>query len=471
MNKTLHKFKYILIDILSAGLVWISFFIYRQSVIDSSLSINIYSVFYESAFWIGLVLYPLIWNILYVFAGMYRRVYKKTRLIELQETIITSLIGVFIFFFIIIAKDTAFIGTNLTQLFLVFFLSHFMLTYLGRLFITHRTIKKIHSRKIGFNTILIGANANAVKVFNDLEKQKHCSGNKFIGFVSVQEQDKYNLESFLPHLGKISDLPKLINEYKVEEVLIAIEKSESDLVASIITELELFDVVIKISPLFNEHTFRSIKTTGSFLTPFIEISPDLMPAWQFSIKRLIDIALSLIAILLLSPVFIIAAIAVKLSSPGSIFYPQERVGKNGKSFKMIKFRSMYTNSESNGPQLSSKIDSRITSFGAFIRKLRIDEIPQFLTVLKGDMSIVGPRPERQFYIDKIVECAPHFKLMQKVKAGMTSWGQVKFGYAENIDEMIERMQYDILYLENMSLAMDFKIMIWTVLIVVQGRGK
>lgn len=471
MNKTLQKFKYILVDILSAEIVWIAFYIYRKSLLDNNFHFNFSDIFKEYDFWLGFVLYPLFWNLLYVFAGMYRRVYKKTRLKELQETIVTSLIGVIFLFFIIFIEDAAFSGTNQTKLFIVFLTSQFVLTYLGRLTITHHTIKKIHSRKIGFNTILIGTNGNALKVFNELEHQKHSSGNKFIGFVNTNEQDKYKIASFLPYLGTISDLPRLIKEYNVEEVIIAIEKSETDLVESIISELELFDVVIKITPLFHNHIFGNIKTTGSFLTPFIEISPDLMPTWQFSIKRLIDLSLSCLAIILLSPIFIITAIGVKFSSKGSIIYSQERVGKKGKKFKMIKFRSMFTNAETNGPQLSSKIDNRTTSFGALIRKLRIDEIPQFFIVLKGDMSIVGPRPERQFYIDQILSRAPHFKLMQKVKPGMTSWGQVKFGYAENIDEMIERMRYDILYLENMSLAMDFKIMIWTVLIVVQGRGK
>ena len=217
--------------------------------------------------------------------------------------------------------------------------------------------------------------------------------------------------------------------------------------------------------------FGSVKVSGIFHTPLIEISPDLMPVWQQSIKRVIDIIVSLFAMILLVPIYLLTAVGVKMSSKGSILFSQERIGKEGKPFMMHKFRSMYADAESRGPQLSSDDDPRITKFGKFIRKVRLDEIPQFYTVLKGEMSIVGPRPERQFYINQIVKKAPHYRLLMKIKPGITSWGQVKFGYASNIEEMIDRLRYDILYLENMSIAMDFKILIYTVLIVLQGRGK
>jgi lipopolysaccharide/colanic/teichoic acid biosynthesis glycosyltransferase len=154
-----------------------------------------------------------------------------------------------------------------------------------------------------------------------------------------------------------------------------------------------------------------------------------------------------------------------------VFFKQTRIGLHGKPFSIIKYRTMVVNAEANGPALSSKEDKRITSIGRTLRKYRLDEIPQFYNVLVGDMSLVGPRPERQFFIDQIMPVAPHYKHLQRVRPGITSWGMVKYGYAENIEQMIERLKFDILYIENMSLAMDFRIMIYTVKTIIQGRGK
>jgi len=196
-----------------------------------------------------------------------------------------------------------------------------------------------------------------------------------------------------------------------------------------------------------------------------------MPDWQRVCKRAIDIIASMFALIVLSPLYAFAAIKVKLSSNGSIFYKQERIGRFGKSFRIYKFRSMFMNAEENGPALSSETDTRITPWGKFMRKWRIDELPQFYNILIGDMSLVGPRPERKYFIDIISDTHPHYKYLHKVKPGLTSWGMVQYGYAENVEEMIERMKYDLLYIENCSLALDIKIILYTFMVIVQGRGK
>jgi lipopolysaccharide/colanic/teichoic acid biosynthesis glycosyltransferase len=196
-----------------------------------------------------------------------------------------------------------------------------------------------------------------------------------------------------------------------------------------------------------------------------------MPTWQMVLKRLIDVVVSLLVLIVLSPLYLLLAVAVKVSSPGPAFFKQARIGLHGKPFYIIKYRTMVVNAEANGPALSSKDDKRIISVGRNLRKYRLDEIPQFYNVLVGDMSLVGPRPERQFFIDQIMPVAPHYKHLQKVRPGITSWGMVKYGYAENIEQMIERLKFDVLYIENMSLAMDFRIMIYTIKTIIQGRGK
>lgn len=464
MQRNLFRILFILLDWITAGVSWGLFYYYRTTTLENK------EFYLNSRFITGILVVSLLWLLLYTIQGTYQDIRRLYRIKILATTFFATLLGSTTLFFVLLIDDDVESYTNYYKSLIALSCLHFSFTLIVRLILTSIQVKRVHKGTDGFRTLLIGGSEKAVNLYNEINQLPKGAGHHFIGFVNLNGIDKL-LENEMPYLGHVDNLTEILKVQEVEEVIIALESTEHVRLQSIISKINQNHVIIKVLPDMFDILSGSVRLNNIFGALLMEVNEDIMPPWQRVLKRFIDIVASSIALILLIPVYIGLAIAVKCSSKGPIFFFQERIGLDGKIFKIIKFRTMFTDAEKAGPQLSSTHDPRITNVGRIMRKMRLDEFPQFFNVLKGDMSLVGPRPERQFYIDQIAQKEPQFLELTRVRPGITSWGQVKYGYAENVDQMIQRMKYDLLYLRNRSIALDIKIMLFTLLIVVKGKGK
>ena len=465
MKKSKQAGKYILSDFISASVAWLLFNILRYEVfaIDEGADSLLDYLQYPGVLG-GQVVIPLFWLVLYYFSGYYNKPFGKSRLTELFSTFITVLIGTVFVFFALLLDDIPRSIDIYYKLFFGMFGLQFFITYIPRLLITQSGMRKIKNREWAMKVLIIGAGGKAVRIAHDLYRL----GYDICGFVSEDERTPVKADRNQV-LGTVEDIPVLMEKENVDEIVLAVESKNNKALLGILYSLYRYKRPIKVlADRFNMLSKIQLRTIRGI--PLVDVTDNNFSPAEQNIKLFLDKVCSVVALLLLSPLFAYIAWRVKKDSPGPVFFRQERIGYLGQPFWMYKFRTMYVNAEENGPSLSSEDDLRVTPFGRIMRKYRLDELPQFWNVLKGDMLLVGPRPERKYFIDEIVKTAPYYYLLHNVRPGITSLGMVKYGYAASVDKMVERMEYDILYYENMSLTLDLTILIYTVKTVITGKG-
>ncbi len=471
MNKTTEKIFIVLSDFITINLAWAIYFYFR-------IETGWFSIIIMPEMFIPMLVVYIYWFIIFTFVGMYRTWFASSRFDEISTLFKASFVGIFILFFLIFIDDYIHNVASSTRILIFIYWGLFLLFVgSGRLIIRslqRNLLIKGYGRK---NTLIVGFNDRAKEVHDQLLKHR-ALGLDVVGYVVVNHENLDKSYRGINALGEIKELSALIEKHEIKDVIIAVRKSDSahpgsddDMLIQIIGICDTKNIQLKIVPDLYEILSGQARTSQIYGIPLIDVMPQLMPEWEKKIKRLLDIIASFIILVISLPITILTAIAIKLESKGPVFFIQERCGMNGEIFKMIKFRSMYADAEKHtGPIWSQKDDPRITKVGRFIRKVRIDEIPQFINVLKGEMSIVGPRPEREFFVEKLSHEIPYYKRRLKVRPGITGWAQVKHKYDETIEDVKIKLRYDLFYIENMSLRMDFKILFRTIFVVLFGKG-
>jgi exopolysaccharide biosynthesis polyprenyl glycosylphosphotransferase len=451
---------------LAAILVWVAFVIFRKTVNDIQIfdGARIFIPNYD--YFTSLIIFPFCCVFIHYLSGFYLNPLKKSRINVILSTITSSAIISLSVFLLLKLGDAVVSYEYFYFSLLVLFSLLFCFTYFFRNIIFSQIQHNYKTKKWTINTLIIGTGDNAKKIADDIEK--NAQQNTLVGFIATNKKVGVPSERIL---GNMTQIAFIIEKYEIHETIVVLDDdADEQQLFKIINLLYRFNIDIQFTPRLYEILIGSAKITHMGIIPLVSITNPSMSDWEVSMKRFFDIIISLLSLTLLSPFLFYFMFQIKRDSKGPIFYHQERIGRFGRPFKILKFRTMFLGSENGTPKLSSANDDRITQVGRTLRKYRLDEIPQFWNILKGDMSLVGPRPERRYYIKRIIEDAPYYCLLYKIRPGLTSWGPIKIGYSDTIEKMIERLNYDIIYMENMSLLTDLKILMFTIEIIFRGKG-
>lgn len=464
MSKTTEKIFIILTDFITINLAFIIYFALR-------VQSGMFELVVMPEFFLPMLAIYFYWLIIFTFVGMYRTWFAASRFDELSTLFKSTFVGIFILFFVIFLDDYISGVASSTRI-LIFIYWGLLLVLVGSGRMIIRSIQRNLLIK-GFGrraALIVGFNEKAFEVYETLLQHRGL-GIDAEAFVAVNNDNIGKDYKGIKAETSIENLDELIAKYKIQEIIIALEKENHDVLIEVISKTEGKGIKLKIVPDLYEILSGQARTSQIYGMPLIDIMPELMPEWEKKLKRLSDILVAFVLLVINSPIILITAIAIKLDSKGPVFFKQERSGLNGKIFRMVKFRSMYQDAEKHtGPVWSQKNDPRITKVGRIIRKLRIDELPQMYNVLKGEMSLVGPRPERPFFVEKLSEQIPYYKRRLKVRPGITGWAQIKHKYDESIEDVKIKLRYDLFYIENMSIRMDMKILFRTIFVVLFGKG-
>ncbi len=459
MPKSLEKILLLLVDFITINLAFWGLLRVRSS----------FNLFVESGQGLQVQIFIfvyLFWLLLFIFFGLYQSWYLKSRFDELVSVFKTILFGTLLIFVLTFEPEKDLSAPPTFGRFMIISYSLLMLFCVGagRL-VLHTIQRKLLQSGVGQrNTLIVGYNAKAQKLADKI-RQFPALGYRVVGFLSLKNEDQGGKYQHLHVYGGLNRLNTVVRSRKIEEVILSLGQTPHKRVMHIIGLLDQLPVNIKIEPDLYGIVMGQARTQQIYGFPLIEINPQIMQPWEQQVKRVMDVLFSIFFLVLTLPVFVILAILIKLDSRGPVFFKQKRVGRNGAVFTIYKFRTMVQDAEKlTGPVWAGKKDPRITRMGRIMRKLRLDEFPQFINVLYGDMSLVGPRPERPFFVQKFKEEIKDYMKRHRVKAGITGWAQVN-GLRGSSTSLEQRIQYDLYYIENWSLWFDIKILFKTIMVV------